>query len=142
MYNDESFRAREGHQLTAILYGKHVVALRNDHTYKKIQLLSGEDIFGSGPQVQSRSATFWAGWAFLIMCPGILIAGIPAAILSILGDNIVLKYLGGILSCAIYLGFIFGIPYWYIARPRILRHKHQRRIKAANEAIAKIFNPL
>lgn len=139
--NDPNFRAREGHQITAIYCGKNVVAVRNDNTYKKIQLLSGENLLGPGPDVQPKSGTFWAGWAFFICCPGLIVAGIPGAIFNI-GDNIILKYIGGILSLATYLAFVFGIPYWFIIRPRLLRRKHQQRVKAADTAIASLFNSL
>jgi len=66
-----------GQQITALLYGRHAEAVRNDNTYAKIQLLNGLDLLGTGPEVQSRSGLFWLGWAFVLMCPGIMVAGIP-----------------------------------------------------------------
>lgn len=141
LLTDDSFRVREGHQLTALHYGRHPIALRNDTSMTKIQLLTGEDLLGSGPMVEPRSAAFWGGWAFMLFCPGFIVAGLPAAILGA-SQNVVLKFLGDILSVACYLAFVFGVPYWFIVRPRHLRRKHQKRVKAADEAIAKLFNPL
>ena len=142
LVTDYSFRVREGHRLTAIHYGRHAVALRNDTCMMKIQLLTGEDLLGSGPEVQPRSAMFWLCWAFFLACPGIPVAGIPQIILSFLGNNAVLKWLGVALTCVCYLSFVFGIPFWFIIRPRLLRRKHQQRIKATDKAIATVFNPL
>ena len=141
--NDHSFRAREGQKMTAVIYGGHAVALRNDTAMKKIQLLTGEDLLGSGPQVKSKPTSFWLGWLFLIFFPGLMGVGILAKINEALFENIlVLKILGNIICVAIYLAMVFGIPYWCIIRPRMLRSKHQHQIKVANTAIAEIFNPL
>jgi hypothetical protein len=141
LVTDDSFRAREGHRLTAIHFGRYAIALRNDTCMMKIQLLSGQDLLGSGPIVESRSAAFWFVWAFILLCPGFIVAGIPAEVLGSF-HNVLLTYLGNILSVACYLAYVFGVPYWYIARPRLLRRKHQQRVKAANAAIAQLFNPL
>ena len=143
LVNDDSFRARAGHEITAVLYGRHPVALRNDSTMTKIQLLNGCDLLGSGPQVQSRSAGFWVGWLILIIGPGLMGVGIVTMIFQhLFAGNVVLNALGGVIAVVIYLGMVFGIPYYFILYPRICRSKHNRRIKAVNAVIAEIFNPL
>jgi hypothetical protein len=138
----ESFRVRQGQQITALLYGRHAVAVRNDNTYTKIQLLNGVDLLGTGPEVQSRSGLFWLGWAFVLMCPGIMVAGIPMGIINSLTKNVAAQWLGGLLSFACYVAMIFVPPYWYILRPRVQRRKHQQRVKASDDAISELFNGL
>jgi hypothetical protein len=54
----------------------------------------------------------------------------------------VLNALGGVIAVLIYLGMIFGVPYGCIIHPRLRRAKHNRRVKEADAAIAKIFAPL
>jgi hypothetical protein len=143
LVHDPSFRAREGHGLTAINYGIHPVALRNDTTMTKIQLLNGCDLLGSGPQVQSRSAGFWVGWLILIIGPGLMGVGIVTMIFQhLFAGHAVLNALGGVIAVLIYLGMIFGVPYGCIIHPRLRRAKHNRRVKEADAAIAKIFAPL
>jgi len=139
---DESFRVREGHKLTAIYCGRHLIALRNDNTYTKIQLMNGTGLLGPGPEVRPKSGRFWLLWAAFISCPGIMIAGIPLGLMNCLGRNSLLNFIGGLLSLACYLAFIFGPPWWFIARPRLLRRQHQKRVKAADDAIAAQLNPL
>jgi hypothetical protein len=141
--NDDSFRAREGHKLTTILYGRHPVAIRNDTTMTKIQLLNGWDLLGSGPQVKSRSVGFWIGWFVLIMGPGLMAIGVVTMIFEhFFGGNAVLNALGAVIGVMMYLGMVFGIPYWCIVHPRIGRARHNRRVKEADAAIAQIFTPL
>lgn len=142
LVQDESFRAREGHRITAICYGRQVIALRNDNTYTKIQLMTGADLLGPGPEVRPKSGMFWLLWAAFISCPGIMLAGLPMGILNCVSKNIIIQWLGGILSLACYLAFIFVPPWWFIARPRLLRRQHQQNVKAADAAIAALFNPL
>ncbi|MGA2246660.1 MAG: hypothetical protein ABSH48_16835 [Verrucomicrobiota bacterium] len=141
LVKDDSFRIREGHQLTAILYGRHAVALRNDSTMLKIQLLAGGDLVGPGPAAKSRSAVFWFLWALILVCPGFIFAGIPAEILGSF-HNVFLTYLGNTLSIACYLAYVFGIPFWYLLRPALLRRKHRKHVQEADRAIAALFNPL
>ena len=141
--NDDSFRAREGHKLTAVLYGRHPVALRNETTMTKSQLLNGQDLLGTGPLVEPKPASFWVGWFFLISCPGFAFVSVLASITDSLFSKLPgLQVVGGTVCVATYLAMIFGIPYWCIIRPRLLRAKHQRQIKAADAAISEIFNPL
>ena len=144
--NDHSFRARAGHELTAMLYGNHPVALRNDTTMTKIQLLTGEDLVGSAPQPEPRPVMFWVAWVLIIGFIGPFIIGIGQDIVTgIFGQYYWLKWLGDILSFIlflVYLALVFGVPYKLIIRPRILRSQHSRRVKAADAAIAKIFAPL
>ena len=146
LVNDDSFRARTGHEIIAVLYGRHPVALRNDSTMTKIQLLTGEDLFGSAPQPESRPVMFWVAWVIVISFIGPFVLGMGQEIATgILGQYYWLKWLGDIVAFIlflVYMALIFGVPYRLIIRPRILRSQHNRRIKAADAAIAKIFAPL
>lgn len=67
--SDPSFRCREGHQLTAVLYGTNPILLRNDSTHRKIQLHTGEDVVGSGPEVKPFDASNFLGLLMCIACP-------------------------------------------------------------------------
>jgi len=146
LVNDPTFRAREGHSLTAMNFGIHPVCLRNDTTMTKIQLLTGEDLLGSGPQPETRPIKFWVAWVIIIGFIGPFVLGMGQDIVTgIFGQFYWLKWLGDIISFIIflvYLALVFGVPYKLIIRPRILRTQHSRRVKAADAAIAKIFAPL
>jgi hypothetical protein len=143
LVGDNSFRAREGHKLTALHYGRNAVAIRNDTTRTKIQMLTGRDLLGSGPQVQSQSAGFWIGWFILLIGPGSFAIGIVDIIFKHVFDgNAILTWLGNAVCILLILGMVFGIPYGCIVHPRLRRAKHNRRVKAADAAIAKIFNEL
>ena len=87
---DPSFRCRENQQLTAILRGAHPILLRNDSTGMKIQLHSGEDILGSGPQVEPMAASFWLAWAVCILCPPIGILFLLGAVVGFVWDDVML----------------------------------------------------
>lgn len=140
---DKSFRVREGHFLTAILHGQHPVAIRNDSTRMKIQLLTGEDVEGSAPSVRSRSFVFWFSWLVLIgfICPFAMDV-IQTIIGQTLGDSTLVNTLYEFIAGGLWLAAIFGIPTKYIIQPRIRRAQHNRRIKAADRAIAKAFAAL
>lgn len=141
--NDRSFRAREGQTLTAILFGIHPVALRNDSAMTKIQLLTGEDLVGSSPVVQSRPAIFWISWVIFIAFLGPYVIWIGQMLIQgMFEGNAFVRWVSDVAAKSLYAGAIFGVPYWCIIHPRILRAKHNRRIKAADAAIAKIFAPL
>jgi len=143
LVNDHSFRARAGHELTAMLCGNHPVALRNDTTMTKIQLLTGEDLVGSSPVVPSRPAKFWIAWFIFISFLGPYLIWIgQMLILGIFENNVFVKWVSDFAAIALYVGAIFGVPYRCIIHPRVLRSKHNRRIKEADDAIAKIFAPL
>jgi hypothetical protein len=143
LVNDDSFRARAGHEITAVLYGRHPVALRNDTTMTKIQLLAGEDLVGSSPVVPSRPAIFWIAWFIFISFLGPYLIGIGQMLIQgIFEGNAFVKCLSDFAAISLYAGAVFGVPYWCIVHPRILRSKHNRRIKEADAAIAKIFAPL
>jgi len=134
---DSSFRCREGHQLTAVLYGQHPILLRNDSTRMKIQLHSGEDILGSGPQVEPRSASFWLGLFLICLCPPFglicliggltgymwndvtapikgLIAGIKAMWRVILGAGIILVILYFCLSSNAFFSLLAAVGFFAI----------------------------
>jgi len=85
---------------------------------------------------------FWLAWAVFITCPGLMIAGIPMGVINCITKNAILQWIGGALSFGCYLAFVFGVPYWCIIRPRLMRRKHQQQINAADAVIAKLFNPL
>ena len=143
LVNDHSFRARAGHEITAVLYGRHPVALRNDTTMTKIQLLTGEDLVGSSPVVPSRPAIFWIAWVIFISFLGPYVIWIGQMLIQgMFENNVFVKWISDFAAISLYLGAIFGVPYWCIIHPRILRAKHNRRIKDADTAIAKIFAPL
>lgn len=76
---DPSFRCREGHQLTAVLYGPHPILLRNDSTGMKIQLHAGEDILGGCPHTEPFSVSSWLGCIAMFLCP-------PFGILLVIGS--------------------------------------------------------
>jgi hypothetical protein len=119
------------------------VALRNDSTRTKIQLLTGRDLLGSEPHVESQSAGFWIGWIVLLIGPGSFAIGIVDIIFKHVFDgNAFLAWLGNALCILLALGMVLGIPYGCIVHPRLRRAAHNRRVKAADAAIAKIFNPL
>lgn len=143
LVNDHSFRARAGQELTAILFGIHPVALRNDTTMTKIQLLAGDDLVGSSPVVPSRPAIFWISWVIFIAFLGPYVIWIGQMLIQgMFENNVFVKWISDFAAISLYLGAIFGVPYWCIIHPRILRAKHNRRIKDADTAIAKIFAPL
>jgi len=141
--NDPQFSARQGHQLTAIMYGVHPVAILNRTTNVKIQLLNGYDLLGTGPEVRSKSVIFWVGWAiFLVpfsLCVGGAVIDSPH---QFFGASALAPYLANAAGGAISLGVLFGVPFWTIIRPRANRYKHTRRVKEADAAIAKLINPL
>lgn len=139
LVNDHSFRAREGHKMTAVLYGRHhAVALRNDSTMTKIKLLDGEDLLGSAPVVEPKSTTFWLCCFFFVTCGGMTFVGIIGMFIQhFLGEAV-----GNFVSIVTLLGLAFGVPYAGIIHPRIRRFRHNRRIKAADAVIAEIFKSL
>lgn len=141
--NNRAFRAREGHNITAVLFGAHPVAIRNDSTQMKAQLLTGEDIEGSAPLVQSRPGVFWFAWVILIafICP-FAISLIQAFTQYMLGSSTPVQWLCEIIAGIFYTGAILGIPYWCIVHPRVIRFKHNRRIKAADRDIAQAYSKL
>lgn len=141
--NDHSFRARAGQELTAILYGIHPVALRNEASMTKIQLLNGDDLVGSSPVVPSRPTMFWVAWVIFIAFLGPYVIGIGQMLIQgIFEGNVFVKWVSDMVAVLLYVGAVLGVPYWCIIHPRILRFKHQRRIADADAAIAKIFAPL
>lgn len=144
--NDHSFRARAGQNLTAIHYGIHPVILRNDTTMTKIQLVTGEELVGSSPTVESRPAIFWVAWIIFIGVLGPYLIGIGQEIvIDVFGQFYWLKWIGDIIAFMlflVYVAIVFGVPYRCVVRPRILRSKQNRRIKAADAVLVKIFAPL
>jgi len=141
--NDPKFAAREGQQMTAILYGVHPVAVLNNSTNIKIQLLNGWDLLGTGPEVKSRSGIFWVLWAiFMIpftMCVAGTIIDNPH---DFFGKSGLAPYVANLVGGLVALLPLFGIPIWCIILPRFKRHQHLRLVKGADAAIAKLFNPL
>ena len=134
------FQAREGQTMTAILYGGHAVALRNDSTRMKIPILMGEDLLGSGPQVASHSAKFWIGWVIFIAFPCPYLIGLIEIILDgMFEHHPFLKWIGGIFTTSLYVFAVLGVPYFCLIHPSIRRFKHQRRVSASNKIIKKLY---
>lgn len=140
---DPNFHAREGQQITAIHFCVHPVAIRNDHARTKIQLLSGEDLLGSGPDKSSRPAIFWFAWLIFIafLCPCLIEVG-QSVILEAFGNNAFVKWVSDIVAVSVYAGAVFGVPYFFIILPALRRFKHRRRIKAADRVITNLYNEL
>ena len=130
------FHLREGQQLTAILWGTHPVILRNDTTRMKLQLLTGEDILGTGPTVQPISAGTGLTWLAILFCCGPSFFFAPVLLLPIP------ETLKIITAFVLYGVFLLVVPYYWIVHPRIRRSKHQRRIKAADKLIHQMYQQL
>ncbi len=112
----------------------------------KIQLLSGDDLLGSAPQPESRPVKFWVAWVIIIGFIAPIVLGLGQEIATgILEQYYWLKWLGDITAFILFLVYaalVFVVPYRCVIRPRILNSQHNRRIKSADAAIAKIFAPL
>lgn len=135
------FLAREGQQMTALMFGQHVVALRNDSAKLKIQLLTAEDLLGSA-QTRSRSGLFWIGYIILLLLIPILVDPAKMFLESFDWDKPFIVNLLESGAAWLQLGVLVGFPYWFIIRPGIRRFKHRRKIKAADKIITDLFNQL
>jgi len=140
---DAGFTARAGHELTELQFHGRPVAVRNEQTRRKLQILSGQDLLGSGPPVIKRGLGFWAIY-FMFALP--VTFGFFAW-----HDSYGAEYWDHHLLMHIFVNtvclsemfvLIFGLPLRWIFWDDVKRFKHNRRVKAANKTITALFNAM
>ena len=138
---DRDFAARAGHRLTEVQFQRRPVLIRNNATQRKIALLAGEDLLGSGPAVRSRSVGFWV-CGIILLGPVLGLAMWLESYGKFYHPHGILSFVAIFASEVVAIGYVFVLPLGVIFWPRVKWFHHHRLIKAANATITEIYKEM
>ena len=138
----QNFQAREGHELTEMQYQGRPVAILNNATNRKFQILTGYSVLGAGPQVEPKPRGFWFGY-FLLALPIILVGNsMVADSYSYWEHHWFEHWIANIYCFITSVGGLVILPLRFIFWQDVKKFRHGRKVKAVNAVILQAYDKL